>query len=138
MKRLTTKEAKLVTLKAKGKTHREAGREAYNAPPLTKDSTVIANTQKVLNRPHVKDALEKALLKHDITLDNALLPIAKGLKAKRIVEVEGDFIETEIEDLGLQLKASDRALKLMGVTDKDNPTLHFHQHIHKQGKAYDL
>jgi hypothetical protein len=112
-KRLTIKQAKFIKAKASGKTGVQSALDAYD----TKDyntANVIANEN--LQKPIIQEALQKALLKHHIDLDSALLPISKSLRGKHVVEVEGDFIETEQDDLDLQLKASDRALKLLGVT----------------------
>lgn len=132
-KKLTPKEAKLVQLKVEGATHKEAYKKVYNVKPTTKDSTANQNTTKILQKPHVKNALETALKKHDITLDNALQPISKGLRAIKQNEFTGEITD----DISLQLKASDRALKLLGV-DKTEGTGQFHLHLHNARQKYDL
>lgn len=73
------------------------------------------------NRPYnltKSKGFRELALEAGITIDDALAPIRKGLQAKRVVEVEGDFIETEVDDLNLQLKASDRALKVLGLAEQ--------------------
>lgn len=137
MKRLTIKEKKLVHYKAKGDTHKKAYRKAGYSMN-SNEASIVSNTDKILKKPHVKEALEKALIKHDITLDNALSPISKGLKAKKLVQDRSGRIIDEVEDLDLQIKASDRALKLLGVNKENAPNLHLHQHLHNQSNTYDL
>lgn len=128
MKRLTVKEQTLVNLRAQGKTRQEAYKEAYNPPKTTKASTIHGNTSKILRRPHVKDAMEKALIKHDITLDNALSPVGKALKAThKVYNKETKEIEI-IDDLDTQLKGSDRAIKLLNIDNNSGQSLHLHLH----------
>lgn len=135
-KKLTPKERKLVEAKAKGKTHIEAA-NAANYLPNGSTNTRQVEVARTLNKPHVKEALDIALRRHDITLDKALAPIAKGLQAKKVVSVEGDFYQTDVDDLDMQLKASDRALKLMGVhNNSENATQNFIQIINEKGSKY--
>lgn len=130
-KKLTIREAKLVQLKAKGTPHKQAFYKAGYSPNSA-PNTAITEVQKTLKKPHVKDALNKALIKHDINLDNALQPIAKGLKAVKTNEYTGEITE----DLTTQLKASDRALKLLGVNSEAVGS--FHLHLHNNKEKYDL
>lgn len=121
-KRLTPKESELIRLKVQGETHKDAYHKVYS--PTAKDSTAVSNTDKILNKPHVKTALENALIKHNITIDRALAPIAKGLEVKK---------ENGEDDIHAQLKASDRALKLLGVNNSGGDgSIHFHLHQAKQ------
>lgn len=113
-KRLTVKQLNFVKEKAKGKTGTQAVIDAGYKVSNIKTAEVIGSEN--LSKPIIQKALDQALLKHDITLENSLIPIAKGLKAKRITEVEGDYFTTEVDDLDMQLKASDRALKLLGIS----------------------
>jgi len=119
-KQLTVKEAKLVKAKVQGKTHREAMEEAgYSLGENNPDKVARVNASKTLAKPHVKEALDKALVRHGITLDTAIAPIGKGLHAMKQNEYTGEITE----DIKLQLQASDRALKLMGVgQSKDDVT----------------
>lgn len=132
-RKLTIKEAKLVKGVAEGKTQTQA---AIDAGYSKKTATVIASEN--LRKPNVQEALHMELQRQGITLEKAIEPITKGLKAKRVVQIEGDFFETEVDDLDMQIKASDRALKLMGVSSKDNEgnTYNFTQVINEKGSAY--
>lgn len=131
-KPLTIKERKLVEQKAQGKDHITAHDNAgysKNMKPATKQVEV----SRTLKKPHVKNALQIALQKHDITLDNALAPISKGLRAIKQNEFTGEITD----DIALQLKASDRALKLLGVQNTEG-TGQFHLHLHNARQKYDL
>lgn len=68
-------------------------------------AAVIASEN--LRKLKIQQALQPYLEKHDIRLDTALRPIGLGLKAKIVV---GDKV---IDDLDIQLRASDRAIKLL-------------------------
>ena len=129
-KKLTIKETKLVQAKAKGLTNHEAYVQAGYAP-TNKESSVV-NASKVLRKPHVKEALDKALIKHGITLDTAIAPIGKALTAMKQNEFTGEITE----DIATQLKGSDRALKLMGVQSTETPTNQFIQIVKEQTNKY--
>lgn len=122
--KLTVKEAKLIQAKAKGMTNAEAYKAAGYSMPKTKEAAVV-NASKVLGRPQVQEALQAALVKHGITLDTAIAPIGKALTATK-VEIHGKdneaFAEV-VEDIDLQLKGSDRALKLMGISNSEGSTV---------------
>ena len=134
---LTIKEAKIVKAKAQGKTHIQAAKVADYLPNAN-DNTKQVEVARTLKKPHVKQALHKALKAKGITLDKALEPVAKALNAKKVVQIEGDFYETEVDDLDMQIKGSDRALKLMGVSGKDDSgnTYNFTQIINEKGGRY--
>ena len=136
-KELTVKEAKLVKAKAKGKTHIQAAKEADYLPNAN-DNTKQVEVARTLNKPHVKQALHAEFQKQGITLEQAVAPIKKALNAKKVVQVEGDFYETEVDDLDMQIKGSDRALKLMGISGKDDSgnTYNFTQVINEKGSKY--
>jgi phage terminase small subunit len=132
-KKLTVKETKLVQAKVKGLTHKQASGVAGYSQEGS-DVTVVSNTTKTLSKPHVKDALDIAFKKHGITLDTAIRPIAKALVAVKQNEYTGEITE----DIQTQLKGSDRALKLMGVSaqDTNNVINNFGQMILEQGDKY--
>lgn len=138
-RKLTYKEAKLVKAKAQGKTHIEAANIAEYLPNAN-DHTKEVEVARTLNKPRVKEALDIAFKKHGIDLDTALAPIGKALKATK-VEIHGNgeeaFAEV-VEDIELQLKGSDRALKLMGVSGKDEggTTYNFTQIINEKADKY--
>lgn len=127
---LTYKETMLVEAKVNGMPNAKA----YIAAGYSADRFDIAeaNARKVLARPRVKNALQIALKKHGITLDIALAPIGKALIATKL----NDNKET-VEDIDLQLKGSDRALKLMGVgQDIQANTVNFVQVVQAQKDKY--
>ena len=117
-KRLTVKQTKLVQGIAQGKTVKVAGQEAgYGTTP--ESSRVIAH--EVLRNPTVQEALQVALEKNGITLDRAIAPIGKALVATKVLitgKDEDAFAEV-VDDIDVQLKGSDRALKLMGISQGD-------------------
>lgn len=107
---MATQKQKLAVAKLveNGRNVSGAMRAAGYSPKTAVDPSKLTNSK----------GFRELALEAGITVDDALVPIRKGLKAKRIVEVEGDFIETEVDDLNLQLKASDRALKLLGLAQE--------------------
>lgn len=113
-KPLTVKEARLVKGIAQGKKKQQAGIDAgYTGKP----ETISATVSETLKKPKVQEALEKAFIKHGIDIDSAVAPIGKALKATK-VEIHGNgeeaFAEV-VEDIDMQLKGSDRALRLMNI-----------------------
>lgn len=136
--KLTVKEQKLVKGIAEGKKKRTAGIEAgYTGKP----ETISVNVSKVLKKPNVQEALEQAFIKHGITIDQAIAPIGKALTATK-VQIHGNgeeaFAEV-VEDIDLQLKGSDRALKLMNIgQNKEGGDVHYHLHQAEMREKYDL
>lgn len=93
------------------------GRDAAKAVYDVKTDGVAASiASENLNKPNVKEAIEKALEKHHITMDAAVKPIADGLQAERVTMT--DHGADVSPDHSVRLKASSMALKLMGA-DKD-------------------
>lgn len=64
--KLTPSETQLVKSKISGKTHEQAYREAYPNAKGTK-ATAVANTDKVLKRPRVQQAIDDALAEQNLT-----------------------------------------------------------------------
>lgn len=113
-KPLTPKEIKLVKGIAEGKTRRAAAMAAYDVKNV---ETASAVASEVLAKPNVQEALAAAFEKHGITIDAAIAPIGKALKATKVVihgNGEEAFAEV-VEDVELQLKGSDRVLKIMNI-----------------------
>jgi hypothetical protein len=117
IEKLTEKQKKFVANVAKGLPFNRAAYDAYNAKSLQAASGIASNN---LQNPTIKELVLKVLDKKGINLDVALEPLVKSLKAKKNIVVDGEMITTDVDDLDLQLKASDRALKLMGVSYKDS------------------
>ncbi len=137
-KPLTQKEIKLVKGIASGKTRQAAALAAYDASsPETASSIATATLKKV----NVQEALAEAFEKNGITIGAAIAPIGKAMKATKVViHGNGDDAFAEVvEDLELQLKGSDRALKLMGIGQQSGDvTINFINHSQEQRKVYDL
>ena len=114
---LTEKQKKFVANVAKGLPFNRAAYDAYNAKSLQAASGIASAN---LQNPTIKELVLKVLDKKGINLDIALEPLVKSLKAKKAIQWKDELIVTEVDDLELQLKAADRALKLMGVSYKDS------------------
>lgn len=121
-KPLTPKEIKLVKGIAEGKTKQKAALEAYNS---STPEIASVTASKVLKKANVQDALAEAFERHGITIDAAIAPVGKALKATKVVihgNGEEAFAEV-VEDIELQLKGHDRVMKLMnlGKDASDSP-----------------
>ena len=77
--------------------------------------SIVKNPQKVFSSKGIQAMLGPVMEQERITLASALIPLSKALNAKIIIEKDGMLYETDFDDLNIQLKASDRALRLMGV-----------------------
>lgn len=97
---------------------KKAAKAAYN---VKKDEHATQIASRNNNKPAVQDEIKRELERQGITIGNALRPIAKGLEAK-VRDAKGGLVKDEdgnpIDDLDVQLKSSDRALKLLGVDTK--------------------
>ncbi len=87
----------------------------------------------------MQEALANALREHGITLDAAIAPIGRALTATKVsISGNGESAFAEVvEDIDLQLKGSDRALKLMGIGQQE-VTINFISHAQEQRNLYDL
>lgn len=113
-KKLTVKQTKFVkAYVANDGNGTKAALETYDTTePTVANAIAVENLQK----PSIKEAIENALIKHEITMDSAVAPIAAGLKATRSFVVDESVVETP--DHSTRLKASSMALKLMGAEQK--------------------
>lgn len=124
---MTIKQKIFVTEYLKNRNGTKAAKKAYKIKSESVASTIAHEN---LKRPNIQEAVSMAMLKHDLTLDKALVPIAKSLRAKKVIQIEGDYFETDVDDLDLQLKGSDRVLKLMGINqNNNNSTVIFTEHL---------
>ena len=105
--KLTVKEAKLVKAKAQGKTTLVAANTAEYLPNAS-DETRRVEAQRVLQKPHIQEALQAELERQGIGIEQVVAPVTRALA--------DDNIE-------LQLKGHDRAMKILGVKQGDgSPT----------------
>jgi phage terminase small subunit len=131
MKRLTQKQQGFVRDYVKMKNGTKAIIKNYK---VTKEKTASAMAVENLGKPSIQNAIDKALVKHNITLDRALKPIDNGLNAMKQDNISGAISE----DLNIQLKASDRALKLLGVTQSNSGQTAFVNVINIDKEKYKL
>lgn len=109
-KRLTPKQAKFVKGLAAGKSGTQAALEAYDT---TDPNTAKVIASENLTKPNVRDAIENAMMKLNLTPERALKPIDDALKH---------------DDLDMRLKGTDRWLKLIPKDKGDtNINLNFNQ-----------
>ena len=135
---MTRKQTKFVKAIAEGKPAYKAAALAYDIK--SKDKMNVANAIAVenLQKPTIREAIDALMVKHNLTIDSALIPIKKGLSAKKVVQIEGDYFETEVDDLDMQLKASDRVLKLHGAYKDQGTGTNFHLHLNNNSTNYNL
>lgn len=137
LKQLNPKQINIIKGKVAGKKNRTIAKELMpNIDPHSAETLVSRELKKV----DVKEALAAAFEAHGITLDAAIEPIGKALKATKIV-IHGnkeDAFAEEVEDLDLQLKGSDRALKLMGIGAEQGTTNNFIFIAKGQRAKYDI
>lgn len=129
-KPLSIKDRKIIRGKLAGKTSKQIAAEVY---PDTKTGDKIVR-QRLANHS-IKAALYKELAKQGLTMDKVIEPIAKAITAQtrhKIGEVvtetdehgnatQKEYIYEYTDNLPLQMQASDRAVKLMGL-DKVHET----------------
>ena len=121
---LTIKEVKLIKALVAGKSMGQAGMIATGSSTPASGATQAG---RLLKSDDVQQALAIAFEKHGITLDSAVAPIGKALLATKVqITGQGDQAFAEVvEDIDLQLKGSDRALKLMGLNNNDSGTTNY-------------
>lgn len=78
---------------------------------------------KVLKTKAVKTELQRLLQRNGISMSKALKPIKKGLIATKYAtdKKTGEIYDTGIEDIPLQLQASDRAIRLLNIASGEIP-----------------
>lgn len=76
-------------------------------------SKSVANQPTVLTKSKAYQEMERLMPELGITVENYLKPIAKGLKAKTILRDNNGKKIGSVDNLDLQIKASDRAEKLL-------------------------
>jgi len=119
--KLTLKQAKFVRGIAEGNTNTEAALRAYD----TEDYGVAASiATENLNKPEIQHAIDIAMVKLNITPERAIKPIDDALNN---------------DDVEIRLKGSDRALKLMGIANRQGGDTinNFGQMLLQQKGKYD-
>jgi hypothetical protein len=112
------REAKFIEAKIAGKNDTQAAMYATGT-----SNKKVANVQasRIKKSPVVQTEFDKLLKQQGITLKKALKPIGKGLIAQKTIVHGKDgndgFVEV-VDDIEVQLKSSDRALKLLGITNQ--------------------
>lgn len=136
--KLTQAEVKLVKLMVAGNSKSRAGMLATGSNTL---GSGAAQASRMLKKEDVQIALQEAFDKHGINMDTAIAPIGKALKATKVV-IHGNGEEAfaeEVEDIELQLKGADRALKLMNIgQNNETSSIHFHNHTGEKKADYDF
>jgi uncharacterized protein YjgD (DUF1641 family) len=102
---------------ASGMPKGEAAMDAYKPSNMGVAKTMATRKLKDKN---IQALVMQVFKKHNVRLEEAMKPIIKGLQAKKVVQYKEDVFVSNIDDLSLQIQASDRALKLMGATGKKN------------------
>lgn len=105
---MTTKQAKFVKAKLEGKSNTQA---ALAAVPNIKPSYAPVAGHRLMHNDNVQEALQKALQKHNITIDRTAQVVAEALDAEKQNQYTGEIIT----DHTVRLKAADMAHGLMGL-----------------------
>jgi len=138
-KPLTIKQTKFVkAYVATDGNGQEAAKIAYNS---SSDNVARSTASQALTKVNVRQAIDAALKRHNITLDAAMKPIEDGLLADKIsISGQGDQAFAEVTpDHSIRLKASGMALKLLGADKENTPGgIHFHQHLETKKADYDF
>lgn len=120
MSKLTPKQTKIVKRKVQAVLNDEPqakwAQEIY--PDAGKRSAEVLVSRELM-KVDVKNELEKALVKHGITIEKATKPIADGLEAMKQNNFTGEFTV----DHSIRLRAASMALDVLGAKgDKEKPT----------------
>lgn len=116
-KKLSIKQKKFVKAYVETGDKSVAYKKAYDTKG--NPDTIYPEAVRTASLPQVKEAIELALVKHGITIDAAVAPIADGLKASKTFTVDESVVK--VVDHSTRLKASGMALKLLGAEKNDTP-----------------
>lgn len=122
--------------KAYVKEGNNATRAVQSLDPQPAETAKVKGS-RLLTKPNVQNEIQKLLNKLEITPETALQPIADGLKANKTAVYNGEVIESSVPDHNTRITAATKALDLLGL-NKEQPSLHFHQHIHEQRTKYTI
>lgn len=107
---MTTKQqkAKFVEAKLRGASDTQA---ALIAKPEIKPSSAATTGMRLSRDVDVQQALQKALQKHNITIDRVAQRVSEGMDAEKQNNYTGEITP----DMSIRLKATDMAANLLGV-----------------------
>lgn len=108
---LTTKQKKFIKAKLEGKTGVAAAQEAYGVD--YNSGKVIASNN--LTKVNIQEALDAVYQKRGITLEKIVEPFALALDANKVVQVEGDFYETDVPDHTVRMTAGKNLAQFIGI-----------------------
>lgn len=121
--KLTPTQAKVV--KAKVKAELQDISQAVVAtevfPNATPESASVMMSRE-LKKVNVQEALEIAMAAHGLTANSLVSVVKEGMEANRVVQLEGDFYETEVPDHSIRLKAAGMAANWLGIGKSDGGT----------------
>lgn len=122
--KLTPTQAKLVKAKIKAEiTNKSQNEVAQTVYPNATPASAGVMMSRELKKVNVQEALQIAMFNAGLTAEALANVVGDGMKANRVVQVEGDFYETEVPDHGIRLKAAGMAANWMGVgKDTDGAT----------------
>lgn len=114
-KPLKPEEIKFVENMAKGMTQKEAIMDSHG---VTNSQSAVTMSSRLVKKKEIQELVADVLKRHSVDLEEALKPIIRGLKAKRVIQYKDDAFVSDIDDISTQIQASDRVLKLMGAYQK--------------------
>jgi len=124
-KKFTPKQALFIRKYVEGLNGTQAAMVAYN----TDERNARAMAAENLAKPSIREAVDAALTKLNITPEKAIEPIHQALNYQ-----DDEDAKATIE---MRLKGSDRALKLMGATQESQPPSAPSVHLHMHSKRDD-
>lgn len=131
---LTPKQAKFVKAIAQGEPGYKAAQIAYNVKDYNTASTISSEN---MQKPNIQEALQGEMSKQGFTLEQLVTPVMKALNAKKVVEVEGDYFVTEVDDLNMQLQGVKMASTFLQLgKGENNGGVHFHNHTGEKKADY--
>lgn len=139
--KLSPTQAKVVKAKIKAElTDIPQGIVAQEVFPNATPASAGVLMSRELKKVNVSEALELAFHELKLTPMTLAATVANGIGAHKFAQVEGDFIETEVPDHGIRLKAAGMAAQWMGIGKGEamgSPSIHFHQHTADKKAQYE-
>lgn len=112
---MNDKEQKFVSAKLKGKSDRDAAKEATGT---TNNAVATVQAHRLKKSPSVEQAITQGMAEVGITQEKVLQTISEAMTATKIIVMgkgtDDSFVDV-IPDWGARLKAVDISLKLLGA-----------------------